>query len=141
LVALIALAGACGAAGAAWSAAAGKASGEVVGGIAVLLAVGGWWGGRPWGLGLLCVERGRALTDRARGPGMPDMAGHGVALRGADAVGDAVLREQLTELEEAQVGGWTWDPATLPQQILTPGSSRGALGGGIIGDGIGGGHH
>lgn len=125
--ALVALAGLCGAAGAAWSAATGKTAGEAVGGIGVLLAVAGWWltSRLP---DVPFTDAGREVlvetyTHYRRG-GMPDMAGHGVALRGSDAVTAAVLRERLAELEEAQVGGWTWDPAVLPEQVETPSAGR-----------------
>jgi uncharacterized protein (TIGR04222 family) len=116
--ALIALAGACGVAGVAWSAATDKTSGMVVGVIGVLLALGGWWlssrlprvpvtdAGHE-----ILVE---AYTHYRRGD-VVDMAGHGAALRGADAIADPHLRERLTALEATRSGGWTWDPVTLPQ--------------------------
>ena len=123
--ALIVLAGACGAAGAAWSAAAGQAPGAVVGGIAVLLAVGGW--SLSSRLPRVPVtDAGHQVlvatyTHYRRG-GMADMAGHGVALRGADAIADPELRAQFGALEAARSGGWTWDPVALRQEVLTPGA-------------------
>jgi uncharacterized protein (TIGR04222 family) len=124
---VVALAGVCGAAGAAWSAATGKTPGVVTGVIGVLLAAGGWWlaSRRP---PVPVTDAGREVlvetyTHYRRG-GMADMAGHGVALRGSDAVEDAVLRERLGELEAAQAGGWTWDPSMLPEQVLTPAAPR-----------------
>lgn len=125
--ALIALAGACGAAGTAWSAATGKVPGAVAGGIAVLLAVAGWWlSSRPPRVPV--TDAGHQIlvatyTHYRRG-GMADMAGHGVALRGADAIADPDLRARCGALEAARAGGWSWDPATLPQQVLTPPSYR-----------------
>jgi uncharacterized protein (TIGR04222 family) len=79
-----------------------------------------------------------AYTHYKRG-GMPDMAGHGVALRGAAAIGDPDLRERLGELEAAQTAGWTWDPATSPLSVLTPGVGYNPGTG--IGAAIGGGGH
>jgi uncharacterized protein (TIGR04222 family) len=120
--ALIALAGACGAAGTAWSAATGKVPGEVAGAIAVLLAVGGWWLSRRPRVPV--TDAGHQIlvatyTHYRRG-GTPDMAGHGVALRGAGAIADPDLHARLGALEAARSAGWTWDPATLPQEVLTP---------------------
>jgi len=123
--ALIALAGACGAAGAAWSAATGQVPGAVVGGIAVLLAVGGWWlSSRPPRVPV--TDAGHQVlvatyTHYRRG-GMADMAGHGVALRGADAIADPELRARLGALEAARSGGWNWDPVASSQDVLTPGA-------------------
>ena len=120
---LIAMAGACGAAGTAWSAATGKVPGAVVGGIAVLLAVCGWWlSGRPPRAPV--TDAGHQIlvatyTHYRRG-GIDDMAGHGVALLGADAIADPELREQCSALEAARSGGWSWSPAALPQEVLTP---------------------
>jgi hypothetical protein len=55
-------------------------------------------------------------THYRRG-GMPDMAGHGVALRGADAVSDPELREQLGALEGARTRG-VWRPVVRPDETV-----------------------
>jgi uncharacterized protein (TIGR04222 family) len=121
--ALIALAGACGAAGITWSAASGKVPGAVVGGIAVLVAVAGWWlASRPPGVPV--TDAGHEIlvatyTHYRRG-GIADMAGHGVALLGAGAIADPELRARCGALEAARSGGWSWDPVALPQEVLTP---------------------
>jgi uncharacterized protein (TIGR04222 family) len=137
--ALIAVAGACGAADIALSAAAGKTASAVAGGIAVLLAVGGWLlSSRPPRVPV--TDAGHEILiemyRRYRRGDVPDMTGSGVALRGSEAVVDSHLRARLSTLEAAQVGGWTWDPAAVPQQILTPGGYDS----GGIDSGIGGGH-
>jgi uncharacterized protein (TIGR04222 family) len=158
--ALIALAGACGAAGLAWSAwsaatGAGKVPGAVVGGavvggmvvggVAVVLAVGGWWlaGRRPR---VPVTDAGQQVLVMSyvhcRRGDLADVTGHRVALLGADAIAAPDLRERLGELEAARSVGWTWDPAVVPQHVITPGGIPASVAAGVgPGDsGYGGGH-
>lgn len=95
----------------------------------MLLAVGGWWlSSRPPRVPV--TDAGHqilvtAYTHYRRG-GMADMAEHGVALRGADAIADPELRARCSALEAAHSGGWSWDPAAaLPQEVLTPSGRHG----------------
>jgi hypothetical protein len=72
-------------------------AGAVIGGVAAAAGAGGWWlsGRHPR---VPVTDAGRDVltgmyTHYRRG-GMPDMASHGVALRGAAAVSGPELREQ-----------------------------------------------
>jgi hypothetical protein len=56
------------------------------------------------------------LADRMRHTSA--MAGHAVALRGAAAVRDPELREQLGALEAAGTRGWAWRPAERPDETV-----------------------
>jgi len=123
---LVMLAGAgCGLAVLAWSVAAGtppgSVAGAVTGGVAAAAGVGGWWlsGRHPR---VPVTDAGDEVltgmyTHYRRG-GMPDMAGHSVALRGAAAVSDPELREQLGVLEAAGTRGWAWRPAEQPDETI-----------------------
>jgi uncharacterized protein (TIGR04222 family) len=123
-VAMLAGAG-CGVAALAWAVTAGAPSGSVagavVGGAAAAAGAGGWWlsGRHPR---VPVTDAGRDVltgiyTHYRRG-GIPDMAGHGVALRGAEAVSDPGLREQLGALEAAGTRGWAWRPAERPDETI-----------------------
>jgi uncharacterized protein (TIGR04222 family) len=122
----------CGVAALAWSLTAGKpaasAAGSaasavaaaVIGGVAAAAGAGLWWrSGRPPRIPV--TDAGRDVltgmyTHYRRG-GMPDMAGHSVALRGADAVSDPELRKQLGALETAAARG-AWRPVVRPDETI-----------------------
>jgi hypothetical protein len=123
-IAMLAGAG-CGVAALAWSVTAGRPSGSVagavIGGVAAAAGAGGWWlsGRHPR---IPVTDAGHDVltgmyTHYRRG-GMPDMAGHGVALRGAAAVRDPELRDQLGALEAAGTRGWAWRPAERPDETV-----------------------
>ncbi|MGH3203058.1 MAG: TIGR04222 domain-containing membrane protein [Streptosporangiaceae bacterium] len=124
---IVMLAGAgCGVAALAWSVtsagtAASTVAGAVTGAVAAAAGAGGWWlsGRHPR---IPVTDAGHdvltSMYTHYRRGGMPDMAGHGVALRGADAVGDLQLREQLGALETAGTRGWVWRPAERPDQTV-----------------------
>jgi uncharacterized protein (TIGR04222 family) len=134
-IAMLAGAG-CGVAALAWSVTAGTPSGSaagavvggaVVGGVAAAAGAGGWSlaGRHPR---VPVTDAGRDVltgtyTHYRRG-GIPDMAGHGVALRGADAVSDPELREQLAALETAGTRGWAWRPAERPDETIAETTSQ-----------------
>jgi hypothetical protein len=127
-IAMLAGAG-CGVAALTWSLTAGKppgsvastVAGAVIGGVAAAAGAGGWWlsGRHPR---VPVTDAGRDVltgmyTHYRRG-GMPDMAGHGVALRGADAVSGPELREQLGALEATGARGWAWRPVVRPDETV-----------------------
>jgi uncharacterized protein (TIGR04222 family) len=99
---------------------AGSVAGAVIGGVAAAAGAGLWWrSGRPPRVPV--TDAGRDVltgmyTHYRRG-GMPDMAGHGVALRGADAVSDPELRDQLGALEAAGAHG-AWRPVVRPDETI-----------------------
>jgi len=123
---LLMLAGAgCGVAVLVWSVTAGtpagSVAGAVTGGVAAAAGAGGWRlsGRHPR---IPVTDAGHEVltgmyTHYRRG-GMPDMAGHAVALRGAAAVSDPELREQLDALEAAGTRGWAWRPAERPDETV-----------------------
>jgi uncharacterized protein (TIGR04222 family) len=129
---LVMLAGAgCGVAVLAWSVTAGtppgSVAGAVAGGVAAAAGAGGWWlsGRHPR---IPVTDAGHEVltgmyTHYRRG-GMPDMAGHAVALRGAAAVSDPELREQLGALEAAGTRGWAWQPTVRLDETIAETTPR-----------------